>query len=208
MTGVELSPLWIFLSEVIVDYTNAADNDNGQFQEGNANIGLKGTVVDAAWLNAVQTEICSNIIAEAIPLNKSDNGQLKRSVDRHLKEKLSRYYIKHTLSGVVTDDHSLSFAITDVQLNSFVDVDVFVTVSGGGISNAILQVRVGFDYDNSNSFYIPVTESETKKENHRLVLKRVAGSGNLTLSCLTAGGASLSVSADFGGYIDNSTHYT
>lgn len=190
-----------------MDYTNAADNDNGQFQEGNANVGLKGTVVDAAWLNAVQTEICSNIIAEAIPLNKSDNSQLKRSVDKCLKGKLSRHYIKHTLSGVVTDNRSLSFTITDVQLNSFVDIDVFVTVSGGGISNASLQVRVSFNYDNSNSFYIPIAESETKKENHRLVLKRIGGSGNLTLSCMTAGGASLNVSADFGGYIDNSTHY-
>ena len=78
-----------------MDYTNAADNDNGQFQEGNANIGLKGTVVDAAWLNAVQTEICSNIIAEAIPLNKSDNSQLKSIVDKCLKGGFqTRHYIK------------------------------------------------------------------------------------------------------------------
>ena len=61
-------------------YIDAADNIAGQFQGGNANIGLKGTVVDASWLNAVQDEICNVITKSGEQLNKNSSTQLWESI--------------------------------------------------------------------------------------------------------------------------------
>src|SRR5215813_12977641 len=56
--------------------TPAAPGTPGFFQGGNPSSGMKATVVDADWLNAVQEEIAHVIEQSALTLDKTDRTQL------------------------------------------------------------------------------------------------------------------------------------
>lgn len=56
--------------------TDAARNVANQFVDKNIGAGTRGTVVDAAWLNAVQEEICYLIEQLGVTLIKGTNTQL------------------------------------------------------------------------------------------------------------------------------------
>lgn len=61
-------------------YIDSADNNEGQFQNGNANEGVKGTVVDSSWLNSVQNEISNVVVGAGESLSKDDDDQLKSAI--------------------------------------------------------------------------------------------------------------------------------
>jgi len=50
--------------------------DDGMFTDGNASAGVKGTLVTAAWLNAIQEEIAAAIEGFGVELNSTENDQL------------------------------------------------------------------------------------------------------------------------------------
>ena len=207
MTGVELSPLWIILSEVAVDYTNAADNDNGQFQEGNANIGLKGTVVDAAWLNAVQTEIVTPIIDNGIALSRNDDGQLYKAINKYIYDKkFNRVLFQEVASDTVTIHHSHVFQTISCPPKSFIDCDVFVHALNTVPSAGTMLIRVYADEHGAggDSCDIEFLGSGLKREMHRLVLVNNSESNQkFSISCGTISSSlSFDVDMTISGYID------
>jgi hypothetical protein len=60
-----------------IDTTDSVD---GLFSDGNEVTGVPGTLVDAAWLNAVQEEIANVVEDAGLTLNKSLNNQLASAV--------------------------------------------------------------------------------------------------------------------------------
>ena len=211
MTGVELSPLWIIPSEVIVDYTNAADNDNGQFQEGNANIGLKGTVVDAAWLNAVQTEIVTPIIDNGIALSRNDDNQLYKGINKYLYDKkLKKLIFKDEKTVTINNSSSYTFKTVDCPPNSFVDFDMYIDALCGGV-NASVLIRVYTNPKGSGGKYTQInfTAGERKREMHRLVFVNADGvNRKFQISCGTiTPKTSLDISVALSGYVDYSNYY-
>lgn len=194
-----------------MDYTNAADNDNGQFQEGNANIGLKGTVVDAAWLNAVQSEIVTPIIDNEIALSRNDDNQLYKGINKYLYDKKLKKLIFRDEKTVVVDNRSsYTFKTVDCLPNSFVDFDMYIDALCGGV-NASVLIRV---YTNSNGSggkdtQINFTAGERKKEMHRLVFVNADSvNHSFQISCATiTPNASLVISVALSGYVDYSNYY-
>lgn len=55
---------------------------NGQFVDKNVSAGIPGTVCDAAWLNAVQDEMCNAIEGAGMELDRQDNGQLNKAIKK------------------------------------------------------------------------------------------------------------------------------
>lgn len=209
--GVELSPLWIILSEVAVDYTNAADNDNGQFQEGNANIGLKGTVVDAAWLNAVQTEIVTPIVDNGIALSRNDDNQLYKGINKYLYDKkLKKLIFKDEKTVTINNSSSYVFRTIDCPPNSFVDFDMFVDALCGNVAASVL-IRVYTNPNGAGGKYtdIDFAANERKKEMHRLVFVNSDDvCRKFQISCgTTTPNASLDISVVLSGYVDYSNYY-
>lgn len=115
-------------------YIDAADNLAGQFQGGNANIGLKGTVVDASWLNAVQDEICNVVTKGGEDLDKNSNTQMKESIDYNLpRMKHKRIVGEISSGGIVGIDGQTKIAdfkqilgVTDVNnlVGKFIDFEI------------------------------------------------------------------------------------
>lgn len=61
--------------------TDAAGNDDNRFTNGNPSQGIPATVVDAKWLNAIQEEIVSVILAAGITLDDEDTAQLLAAIN-------------------------------------------------------------------------------------------------------------------------------
>ncbi len=57
--------------------TDAAGNESNLFVDYNATLGKPGTTVDAAWLNAVQEELCNALEGLGITLAKGTNTQVR-----------------------------------------------------------------------------------------------------------------------------------
>ena len=127
-------------------YIDAADNLAGQFQGGNANIGLKGTVVDASWLNAVQDEICNVITKSGNPLVKTSQTQLYTAV----KNTLPKYKHLRTV-GEIKVTHEFDFSN---QTKIFDLSDIFPNEN---LSGKFIDICVRFfiaDYtDAANSYF-------------------------------------------------------
>lgn len=64
-------------------------NDNGQFREGNPQIGQGGTILDASWLNAAQEEICAVIEGAGLELDKGDHTQLLTAIEARITAMMS-----------------------------------------------------------------------------------------------------------------------
>lgn len=72
------------------------------FSNGDKSLGIKGTKVDAAWLNAVQEEICNLLAARGVTLAKGTNTQLRDSM---VGAAAAWANIYATGSGAYLDDH-------------------------------------------------------------------------------------------------------
>lgn len=60
--------------------TNGEHNDNGRFRPGNPLTGVRGTRVDAEWLNGVQEEIVNVILAAGLEPDGSSERQLVQAI--------------------------------------------------------------------------------------------------------------------------------
>lgn len=67
--------------------TSTATPDH-KFTEGNPAVPVAATTVSAAWLNAVQEELEAVITGAGLELQKSDNGQLFRSIGKLIGDKV------------------------------------------------------------------------------------------------------------------------
>lgn len=195
-----------------MNYTNAADNDQGQFQGGNPNIGLKGTVVDAAWLNAVQSEIVTPITDNGIPLNRNDDGQLKKAIYKYIYDKkFNRALFQEIASDTISVNHSYVFQTISCPPKSFIDCDVFVHALNTVPSAGTMLIRVYADEHGAggDSCDIKFLGASLKMEMHRLVLVNNSESNQkFSISCGTISPSlSFNVYMTISGYIDFSNCY-
>jgi hypothetical protein len=59
---------------------DTAGNDDGLFVDGNPQAGQQGTILDAAWANGVQENLCRAVEAAGIELVKGDHDQLTAAI--------------------------------------------------------------------------------------------------------------------------------
>lgn len=110
-----------------IDTNTAVD---GSFVDKNASLGVDGTVVDAAWLNSVQDEIC-NVVEEAgETLSKQDNSQMASAIGILTKRECSKTVVAS--SSVKQGISATIFRISDyfsLAPGYFIDENVFVNVT-------------------------------------------------------------------------------
>lgn len=110
-----------------IDTNTAVD---GSFVDKNASLGVNGTVVDAAWLNSVQDEIC-NVVEEAgETLSKQDNSQMASAIGILTKRECSKTVVAS--SSVKQGISATIFRISDyfsLAPGYFIDENVFVNVT-------------------------------------------------------------------------------
>lgn len=110
-----------------IDTNTAVD---GNFVDKNASLGIKGTVVDADWLNSVQDEICNVIEAAGVVLRKQYNGQMEAAIGILTKNACARTVISsNSVKQAVT---STSLRISDyftLAPGYFIDENLFVRIT-------------------------------------------------------------------------------
>lgn len=110
-----------------IDTNTAVD---GSFVDKNAALGVDGTVVNAAWLNSVQDEIC-NVIEEAgETLSKQDNSQMASAIGILTKRECAKTVIAS--NSVKQGISAIIFRISDyfsLAPGYFIDENIFVNVT-------------------------------------------------------------------------------
>ena len=123
-----------------IDTSTAVD---GNFVDKNPTLGVEGTVVDAAWLNSVQDEICNVITSSGAALNKNSFVQLVNAIDTISKNAIAKQVItsdsvKETVSAGVLRISDL-FTIGP---NFFIDESFFLNVdSNDGTGDVVFTLR-------------------------------------------------------------------
>lgn len=123
-----------------IDTSTAVD---GNFVDKNPTLGVEGTVADAAWLNAVQDEICNVITSSGASLNKNSFVQLVTAIDTISKNAISKQVIdsdsvKETVSAGV---YRMSDLFT-LGPNFFIDESFFLRVlSNDGAGDVVFTLR-------------------------------------------------------------------
>ena len=119
---------------------DADGNIAGEFSDGDEGLGILGTKVDAAWLNAVQTEIVNLLLDMGVVLAKGTNTQLRDAVRADLRLARAWGWVQInsgtiTVSGFNVGAVALSVGNTslvvelDMALN---DADFCVLISDDG----------------------------------------------------------------------------
>ncbi len=76
---------------------------NNMFQSGDPIMRTDGTVVDAAWLNAIQEEVVNVILGRGIALTKGVNNQLQQAINSQINQNLDILDIKFNLQKLFPD---------------------------------------------------------------------------------------------------------
>lgn len=120
-----------------IDTNTAVD---GSFVDKNAALGVDGTVVDAAWLNSVQDEICNVVEAAGKTLNKQDNSQMASAIGILTKRECAKTVIAS--NSVKQGVSSTIFRISDyfsLAPGYFIDENVFVNVTSVAQSSGSIK---------------------------------------------------------------------
>lgn len=120
-----------------IDTNTAVD---GSFVDKNASLGVDGTVVDAAWLNSVQDEICNVVEAAGKTLNKQDNSQMASAIGILTKRECAKTVIAS--SSVKQGVSATIFRISDyfsLAPGYFIDENVFVNVTSVAQSSGSIK---------------------------------------------------------------------
>lgn len=98
------------------------------FYDGDYRTGRKGTLAPALWLNALQGEICNYITNSGISLDKEDDSQMLKALNRNLGRDLQ----KQTISGSANRiDHDVSILTEfSVPPGGVIDLTVMVKIPG------------------------------------------------------------------------------
>lgn len=117
---------------------------SGHFSDGDYGTGRKGTKVPAHWLNAVQGELCNFVTANGIALNKCDNGQVLKA----LEKKIKGYFDKSVSTGSASGNELFTgYEIDPLYLNPGAILDfsltVFQTAFGGAAPDIYVDIYSG-----------------------------------------------------------------
>lgn len=175
---------------------------DGHFNDGDYRTGRKGTRVPALWLNALQSEICNYILNSGIDLDKEDNSQLLKALNKNLEKDLQRQTISGNTQHI--DPAALIIAEFSVTSGGVVDFTAFVTIPG-----SVNQVNVALKILNSDTSFVYKTvyfqsRADDSKSRRRICLKNDSDSPvtyQVTVNCLEnvfiAGNVDLSGWADY-----------
>lgn len=152
-----------------MNYTNAEGNVDGRFSDGSPNDGVKGTVVDASFLNAVQNELMSLPVNQGIAPDKEDNSQVKQAVKLYLQRKLTKVSFSYSKADSITERVDIGEIVC--PYGAFVDFDVYLNVLSANGDGLFI---VGIQGDNETAAQgvikeIPVPNGGGIQELHRLV---------------------------------------
>lgn len=130
---------------------------SGHFSDGDYRNGRKGTKVPAHWLNAVQGELCNFVTANGIALDKNDNGQVLKALEKRMGKLTERQFINSTCTRV--DSTPLNVFQVNVPIGGVVDFTVSVTLDSvlgtGTVTVKIFRTDDDQDY---NQFAISVDQ--------------------------------------------------
>lgn len=117
--------------------------ENGAFVDKNVALNKPGTVVDAAWLNAVQNEICNLILAAGITLNRDNNHQMALAIESLTYRKARRTIISYNRATELSTDEAQLGDPFSLKTGDIVDVTgvFFVTAAGSGIVRMKLSIK-------------------------------------------------------------------
>ena len=125
-------------------YTDAADNVGGQFIDGDVNLGKKGTVVDASWLQAVQDELCNVVTASGAELDKENDEQVKEAIPVIVRKRHEKTIENISWNGNLNVTERYTKQIQGNLRGAFFDISLNVVckVSGGSTDDFILTAWV------------------------------------------------------------------
>lgn len=125
-------------------YTDVADNVGGQFIDGDVNLGKKGTVVDASWLQAVQDELCNLVTASGAELDKENDEQVKEAILVIVRKRHEKTIENISWTGNLNVTERYTKQIQGNFRGAFFDISLNVVckVSGGSTDDFILTARV------------------------------------------------------------------
>lgn len=175
---------------------------NGHFLDGDYEVGVKGTVVPAKWLNSVQDEMCNLVEFLGLELSEDDD-QILNGLNAYMNEYFTRQYIEEYIDNVSETSQDAGSAFS-VPYKGIVDVDAVLSVFDV-VGNGRITVSV---YDTNNSFVssavLPVSEGEELKILVRLLVKNDDPNGNarnFKISAITSTGCSASGRITFVGSV-------
>lgn len=177
-------------------------SENGNFSDGDYEVGKKGTRVPAEWLNSVQDEMCNLVEFLGLELSEDDD-QILNGLNAYMNEYFTRQYIEEYIDNVSETSQDAGSAFS-VPYKGIVDVDAVLSVFDV-VGNGRITVSV---YDTNNSFVnsavLPVSEGEELKILVRLLVKNDDPNGNarnFKISAITSTGCSASGRITFVGSV-------
>lgn len=176
---------------------------NGNFSDGDYEVGVKGTVVPAKWLNSVQNEMCNLVEFLGLALSEDDDDQILNGLNAYMNEYFSRQYIEEYIDNVSETSQDAGSAFS-VPYKGIVDVSAVLSVFDV-VGNGRITVSV-YDTDNLfvNSAVLPVSEGEELKILVRLLVKNDDPNGNarnFKMSAIASTGCSASGRITFSGSV-------
>ena len=138
-----------------------------QFQDGDAGAGVKGTQVDASWLNNVQEELCYVIEQAGITLDGGDTTQLMAAILAHISSfNNTSFYIlgyqlaqatyvakSFSVSGQESLPHGLAFSSDGTKMYAI-----------GLANDTVYQYTLSTAWDASTASYDSVSLSVTSQD--------------------------------------------
>lgn len=97
-------------------------SSNGQFVDGNASNGTPGTIVTAAWLNAVQEEIISVLTAAGVAIDTAKTDQLSTAINTLLRGRATVNVAGGAGVTLTAAQHSLPILILTGALTANINV--------------------------------------------------------------------------------------
>ena len=195
--------------------TSALDTINNAYQDGDANVNLKGSQLPADNWNMIQGELCNAAQVVGVPLDKGNHHQVADAVIGVAKDVYGKKPFSKSTGKKTIDRNSSNIGlVVDIPVDSIIDLDVVFDVTGvySGAGDFV-QLNAVLAYGSSTTF-IPMTQtkSATGVTRHRFThfFASSAQGGNaatLTFSVRTSystDNGAVDVALGIDGYVENS----
>lgn len=174
---------------------------NGHFSDGDYEVGVKGTVVPAKWLNSVQNEMCNLVEFLGLTLSEDDD-QILQGMNSYLNSYFSRQYIEEYIDNVSSTSQEVG--PFSVPYKGIVDVcaalSLFDVVGSGNVEIAVYGPNGSY----INRAIVPVSAGEDVKIIVRLLTKNDdpdSSTLNFKISVGSSSGCSASGRITFSGSV-------
>ena len=194
--------------------TSALDTINNAYQDGDANVNLKGSQLPADDWNMIQSELCNAAQAMGVPLDKGSHSQIKIAVVAVARDVYKQSVFSKSRTGMTVGETSVAVGIVlDIPGNTVVDLDAVFDIPGNYTSGEFVELVGTLSYG-SESRFVYVTRALNVKgtQRHRSTLffdihDQKDSAATLTLYVRTTHssvGGSVALNLTIGGYVENS----